>query len=159
MWFSGEIVVIGGQLDWVTLEVFSNLDDSTCICKKYTKVSQKDHRDSSRVCSTLSSINFVCSLIAFLCSYCTRITEGNPAACSVSLNDSCVMKSIVQPQDVIEASLRTGPHCTLGHAAQPQNCQTARLRKPDLLAAVLSFSQPAPNDTLYIYIAEKSARI
>ena len=27
MWFSGEIVV-GGWLDWMTLEVFSNLGDS-----------------------------------------------------------------------------------------------------------------------------------
>ena len=27
-WVSGEIVVVGGQLDWMILEVFSNLGDS-----------------------------------------------------------------------------------------------------------------------------------
>ena len=27
-WFSGEMVVVGGRLDWVILEVYSNLGDS-----------------------------------------------------------------------------------------------------------------------------------
>lgn len=27
LWFSGEIVVVGGQLDWMILEVLSNLGD------------------------------------------------------------------------------------------------------------------------------------
>jgi len=31
IWVSGEILVAGGQLDWVILEVFSNLADSVIL--------------------------------------------------------------------------------------------------------------------------------
>lgn len=82
-------------------------------------MSQTDHGDSSWVCSILSSINFMCSLIAFLCSYCIIITEGNPAACSVFIyNVSGVTKSAVQPQDTRSSFLwvlsQRGQHLTCG---------------------------------------------
>lgn len=85
--------------------------------------SQTDHGDSSWVCSILSSINFMCSLIAFLCSYCVVITEGNPAACSVSFKHNVlgVTTSAAQPQDTrsscLQASSQGGQHLT--HSCWP----------------------------------------
>jgi len=39
LWISGKykILVIGGQLDWVILKVFSNVDDATIVTPKKTK--------------------------------------------------------------------------------------------------------------------------
>jgi len=31
MWFSGEKLMVGGRLDWMILEVFSNLSDSVIL--------------------------------------------------------------------------------------------------------------------------------
>jgi len=37
MWFSGDILVVGGWLDWMILEVFSNLGDSMVKCFSLSK--------------------------------------------------------------------------------------------------------------------------
>lgn len=120
-------------------------------------------------CSILSSINFMGSLIAFLCSYSIIITEGNPAACSVSIkhNISGVAKSAVQLQET-PSPAQGQQHITSGHLSlshlQPHNPPQPA---PDLLAALLSFSLLAQSDTLYMHTyihrerehAEKSAHI
>lgn len=100
--------------------------------------------------SILSSINFVCSLIAFLCSYCTIITEGKPATCSVSIkhNISGVTKSAVQLQETLSPVPGTA-----AHHQWPLVPVTPPAPQPplDLLAALLSFSLLAQSDTSYMY--------
>jgi len=41
MWYSGKISVIGGRLDWMILEVFSNLDDSMILWLSDLKPTKK----------------------------------------------------------------------------------------------------------------------
>ena len=55
-WFSGEILVVGGWLDWVILEVFSNIDDAMILWFRYS-ISFELSRFDSRLSRRPSKIN------------------------------------------------------------------------------------------------------